>query len=254
MAYCTNCGQKVPRGAKYCPKCGESLSNFKDDSSSTVKREHDTVKCRACGAILPSFTAVCPECGTEIRNATSSESVKVFMEKLHQFDVDAIQSQSRIPQSGWSTWSTWGKIWWVILNIYTLCIPILISSSKKKTDAQMDAQQPKASYIKSYVVPYDRESILELLIFIKSQFYSLADGPVNKISRFWESVWVEKAQQIMETADISIRNDPQIEQISNDIVGLYERFKKRQLIKRIAIWGGIALFVIYSLVYGQVSN
>ena len=247
MAYCTNCGQKVPRGAKYCPKCGESLSNLKDETSSTVKREHDMRKCKACGAVLPSFTAVCPECGTEIRNTSNSESVQMFMEKLHQFDVEAIQTQSNIQQSGWSTWSFWGKFWWVVLNIYTCFIPIIISASKRKSTSQMDAQQAKASYVKNYVVPYDRESILELLIYIKAQMFSLANGSINKVNAFWESIWAEKAQQIMQTADISIQNDPEVEQISEDIVGLYEQFQKRRLIKRVVIIGCILLLVLYSI-------
>ena len=33
MAFCTNCGQRIPDGAKFCANCGTAVEETKDNQS-----------------------------------------------------------------------------------------------------------------------------------------------------------------------------------------------------------------------------
>lgn len=48
--FCTNCGQAVPRGAKFCPSCG-----FQQTATG----------CTGCGQPVPEGAKFCPNCGTK---------------------------------------------------------------------------------------------------------------------------------------------------------------------------------------------
>jgi membrane protease subunit (stomatin/prohibitin family) len=48
--FCTNCGQAVPRGAKFCPSCG-----FQQVATG----------CTGCGQPVPEGAKFCPNCGTK---------------------------------------------------------------------------------------------------------------------------------------------------------------------------------------------
>lgn len=48
---CPNCHQSVPQDAKFCPHCGQSLTN-----------RH----CTNCGAEIPPGANFCPKCGTKV--------------------------------------------------------------------------------------------------------------------------------------------------------------------------------------------
>ncbi len=48
--FCTNCGQAVPRGAKFCPSCGF---------------QQTVTGCTGCGQPVPEGAKFCPNCGTK---------------------------------------------------------------------------------------------------------------------------------------------------------------------------------------------
>jgi membrane protease subunit (stomatin/prohibitin family) len=48
--FCTNCGQQVPQGAKFCPGCGT---------------EQAAAGCSGCGQPVPEGAKFCPSCGTQ---------------------------------------------------------------------------------------------------------------------------------------------------------------------------------------------
>ena len=82
MAFCINCGQELPEGAKFCANCGKSVN---DDSSTNQRKmtfEGEVHKCPQCGEVIDSFTAVCPSCGYELRGASTTNAVKEFAAKL----------------------------------------------------------------------------------------------------------------------------------------------------------------------------
>lgn len=82
MAFCTNCGQQINDGAKFCSSCGAAVSNEKIHTQRKTVFEGNIHKCPNCGEVLNSFTSNCPSCGYEIRGASNSAAVQEFAVKL----------------------------------------------------------------------------------------------------------------------------------------------------------------------------
>lgn len=103
MPFCTNCGQQINDGAKFCSSCGAAVINNKANNQRETVFEGNIHKCPNCGEILNSFTSNCPSCGYEIRGASNSAAVQKFFVKLalaesHQEKV-AIISNFPIPNT-----------------------------------------------------------------------------------------------------------------------------------------------------------
>lgn len=82
MPFCSNCGQQINDGAKFCPSCGTAVSNEKTNNQRQTVFEGNIHKCPNCGEVLNSFTSNCPSCGHEIRGASNSAAVQEFAVKL----------------------------------------------------------------------------------------------------------------------------------------------------------------------------
>lgn len=106
MVYCSNCGEKIPKDANFCPKCGtkaikdvETVSSAVSDelkealekmsqelekafavaakeisiafqtASKNIKKslQKEPVDCPGCGAKNPSGAVFCHECGKRIK-------------------------------------------------------------------------------------------------------------------------------------------------------------------------------------------
>ncbi|MBU7033071.1 MAG: SPFH domain-containing protein [Theionarchaea archaeon] len=52
LVQCSNCGMQVPRSAKFCPNCGNTME--------TVSAG---IKCSKCGSDVPAGSKFCPNCG-----------------------------------------------------------------------------------------------------------------------------------------------------------------------------------------------
>ena len=81
MAFCTNCGEKLNDGAKFCHSCGKAVE-ASNNAERKVVFEGEIHKCPNCGEVLGSFVAVCPACGYEIRGVSNSIVVREFAYKL----------------------------------------------------------------------------------------------------------------------------------------------------------------------------
>lgn len=82
MPFCSNCGQQINDGAKFCPSCGTAVSNERTNNQRKTVFEGNIHKCPNCGEVLTSFTSNCPSCGYEIRGASNSAAVQEFAVKL----------------------------------------------------------------------------------------------------------------------------------------------------------------------------
>ena len=254
MPYCSHCGNKIDVNAKFCSCCGKAIDESgQSRTTRTQTFQGDIKKCPACGAEAPSMTAFCPECGHEFNSRQVSSTIQRFTEKLHEYDVEI--AKSRQEEGGWYTWNTAGKIGWVILNIYLVCIPLLIYSHKRKGSANSAKSkvQQKVSFIENYVFPNEREAILEALLFIKAQVSSFENSAANGADAFWEKIWVNKAAQLYQKAEVVMYNDPVAERAYSDIIAMDQLFRKRQLIKRLIIVGVVAAVIVLSLLFGDSS-
>ncbi|MBU7032795.1 MAG: zinc ribbon domain-containing protein, partial [Theionarchaea archaeon] len=52
LVQCSNCGMQVPRSAKFCPNCGNTME--------TVSAG---IKCSKCSSDVPAGSKFCPNCG-----------------------------------------------------------------------------------------------------------------------------------------------------------------------------------------------
>ncbi|WP_051656486.1 zinc ribbon domain-containing protein [Butyrivibrio sp. AE3004] len=191
MAYCTNCGNYVEDGAKFCGKCGKKMSsssapNISSDSAETkassriTKRETvyegEIHKCPNCGATLSSFVKSCPECGYELRGAASANSVQEF----------------------------------------------------SKSYASATNNSKKIDLIRTFVIPNTREDILEFAILASSNIdagsytrgATVVSGGVSQ--QEVSEAWMAKFEQAQQKANILLTDDPYLEKINK----LYSDKKK----------------------------
>ena len=84
MAFCTNCGEQIKDGAKFCANCG-TPADVNEQTNNTKRKtmyEGEIHKCPQCGEVLDSFTTYCPSCGYEVRGSSTTNAVKEFVAKL----------------------------------------------------------------------------------------------------------------------------------------------------------------------------
>lgn len=126
MAFCSNCGKELAVGAKFCFECGTPVAKADETVRKTVF-SGEIHKCPSCGEVLQSLTAICPSCGYEINSAKLSPALKEFIDEINECDkLIANTPKKEIPKRGWKTWKNSMRVLWVILNIFTSCIPLVI--------------------------------------------------------------------------------------------------------------------------------
>ena len=84
MAYCTNCGNQLRDGAKFCDNCGFQVGESDFDSKRQTVFEGKIHKCPNCGEIVEAFQDDCPACGYQFRDTKANSSVKELSDKLEQ--------------------------------------------------------------------------------------------------------------------------------------------------------------------------
>ena len=82
MAFCTNCGEQLSDGSKFCSNCGATTVIHGNGNHRKTVFDGEIHKCPNCGEVLQSFVAICPACGHELRGRQSSNSIKEFSVKL----------------------------------------------------------------------------------------------------------------------------------------------------------------------------
>lgn len=80
MRYCTNCGQQVADGAKFCANCGTPITQNVSNTERKTVFDGEIHKCPNCGEVLKAFETVCPnpQCRIEIRGRTNSIAIQEF--------------------------------------------------------------------------------------------------------------------------------------------------------------------------------
>lgn len=226
--FCKSCGAENNVGARFCQSCGTLLNDESKPKQNEEPRKEEQyhqstysertqefagkiIKCPNCGENLSSFIAVCPACGHEINSARVASAIKDFTNQVNQCDI-AIANSSSEPKTGWKSWGKWKKVGWVILNIYTLCVPLLLYMLLPllgivRMSSLSPEEKTKAQLINNFPFPNDRESILEALLYIKAQMTSLASGKINRNTSRWIIIWKNKASQLFEKAEIMFKED-----------------------------------------------
>lgn len=260
MAFCTNCGQELAQGAKFCASCGKAV-----DSNSTYQRKtvYDGVihKCPNCGEVLSSFLANCPACGFEFNSKKVNSSLKEFIEEINECD-RKIANNPLPAKTGWSSWSKAKRIFWVILNVIFFGLPLIIYLYVKvfliilplvrygSTPKLTADEKRKVSLIENFPFPNERESILESLLFVKAKVSFLASEKIDRKNAYWIRLWSAKASQLYQKAEMMFKGDKAADEAYQEIVAQRERVAKTVKVKAIAYT--IALIAI--IVFLSVKN
>lgn len=217
---CAYCGAKIPSESQFCPKCGKPVNEEKVESRQ--KFAGYVVKCPNCGKEISSYVAVCPACGYELKmEKKGSSSIQEFTAKIVEYD-RKIGTQ----KTGWAAWGTAKRVGWIILNIYLICIPLLIYNSKRKKNPQTNYEAEKISYVENYIFPNDRESILDALIYVKNKLYSLTSHGANADDYKWAEIWKNKAGHLYQQAELLFPGDSIARDTFTEAENCFNQIKK----------------------------
>ena len=248
MAFCSNCGKELAAGAKFCFECGTPVEKTDETVRRTVY-SGEIHKCPVCGEVLQSMTAICPACGHELNSAKLASALKEFIDEINECDkIIANTPKKELPKKGWKSWKKSTRILWVILNIFTSCVPLVIYLTlplfrpllrSNATPELSSTEQRKVVLIENFTFPNDRESVLEALLFTKSKMAFLASEKANEKNAFWLRLWNTKATQLHQKATILLSNDTIAETAYNEIVA-----SKNAVDKKIRIRAGIGAAIV----------
>ena len=250
MAFCANCGNQLNGNELFCSACGtpQKISKVNNHQYSEHRQNvyvGNVRKCPSCGAELSSFTAICPQCGHELNSVKVPESIKDFSNQLSLIDIEI--ANSPIVKS-WKNWSGGAKFGWVVLNLFTFCIPLLIYlllsvGGFGRFGKLSPIEKKKEAFINNYSFPNDRESVLEALLFIKSQVAILSSAPKNRKTKKWILIWENKAKQLLNKSKLLFQEDTIATDTYNEIEKVKEKVNKSILIKSIIILSIIIVLI-----------
>ncbi len=227
MAFCQNCGAELADGAKFCAECGTPVGNTGSENVRKQEYVGNIRKCPSCGAEIPAFAGKCPSCGHEFSDTKVDNSVKEFFEQLAEYS-----SYEETETDGKNNWtglikyfmylfaffflyeafydgfynediSFIGSIGLTALGLVFIAIALLLPPFMKHADKQ------KKNFIETFVVPNNKESILEFLMLSASQIQHNTN-PITKEgkeNRRWNSIWKVKIKQTIAKARITLTND-----------------------------------------------
>lgn len=260
MPYCSNCGQLIAEKAKFCPSCGtphQAQPTPQEENRKTVY-EGKIRKCPNCGENLSSLTAICPACGHEFSSVQVDEDLYEFSKRIDAFDDQIARLPKTNSRTGWASWSTGWRIGWIVLNVYTLCIPLffyaIVRLFKKFSFELTPEERNKAAFIENYVFPNEREALIEALFFIKTKITFLAGGPANRNTMYWANIWSNKATTIYAKASIVLHGDTLSERTFAEIQNEKKRIANKCIWRPVITIGVVAILIIAVCIIGGIKN
>ena len=95
MPYCSNCGNQLREGAKFCDSCGKPVTSVDDGSKRQTVFEGKIHKCPNCGEVIEAFQDDCPSCGYKFRDVKVTSSVKELADKLENISNQNISASEK---------------------------------------------------------------------------------------------------------------------------------------------------------------
>ena len=182
MAYCTNCGNQLREGAKFCDNCGFQVGTHDDTKRQTVF-EGKIHKCPNCGEIVEAFQDDCPACGYQFRDAAVTSSVKELADKLQQIENE--------PNG---------------LNLVDYFLSNGLSQKARK----------QVALINNYTIPNAYEDIWEFLILASSRIKNFrTDRPLTSEETALVNAWKAKFDQAYHKAILVVDAPEDIQRIKD---------------------------------------
>lgn len=192
MAFCSNCGEKLNDGAKFCHGCGAPVGGVTPSENNTQRQQEyvgKIYKCPHCGMVIDKMAAICPGCGMRISGQDAVSSVRVFNEQLM-----TIEGTRKKPG---------------LVSVFGFTVD--------------PADQKKLSLIRSFPIPNSVDDIMEFMMLavanidvglskntLMNRYHSGAKAGESNLTmpKTISDSWVSKMQQAYQKAEISFPNDP----------------------------------------------
>lgn len=218
MAFCQNCGNQLVADAKFCSNCGTPAGSTGTENVRKQEYVGSVKKCPNCGAVVASLSAVCKSCGHEFVNTKVDKSVKEFFDKISDLS-DGYETKQDEDTKFWSgsikVWCILGAIMCFLmaltegvseLNKVAILLIIIAVLLRPPLTQQ---EKKKRNLIETYVVPNNKESIIEFLMLSCSQIQPGAN-PITKEGKnisLWNKVWKTKIRQTITKTKVVLVGD-----------------------------------------------
>jgi hypothetical protein len=198
------------------------------------------------------MTAICPECGHEFNEARVSSTVKDFTLQINEYDADITEEINKLHKSK----DSMGMLGWVALNMFTFAIPFVFRTIKRflfPTHRDLTlTEQKKKSYIENFVVPANREDIMEFVMFAGNRVENLtgSSGPAGQeiaIILMWAKVWADKCRQLISRAGVALAGDTKTMSVITEMTERPQKMlaqaRKREFIKA-GVFAGVLVVAV----------
>ena len=230
MSFCQNCGKKLEDGAKFCPQCGTPVGNTGSENIRKQEYVGKIKKCPSCGADVPSFNSKCTSCGHEFTETKIDNTVKEFFNKITELSsgIETASEEEKkhdittyklllcifsglflltgfliLGDGGGEEFGISSGIGMTIAGGFGIIACLLIKSPLTQEE------KLKRSIIETFVVPNNKESIIEFLMLSCSQIQPGAN-PFTKEGKtvsLWNKVWKTKIRQTITKSQVVLGND-----------------------------------------------
>lgn len=213
MAFCMECGTRLPDGAKFCINCGTPVKNSgrQESSERTIPVSNEKIlKCPNCNSNISRLDAVCPYCGAQITDRKASASVQRFAEQLNEIE-------NYTPKKN-------EKKSLFAFNFDPLGYRALMERTKEVGYGDEKFER-KISLISSFPIPNTIEEITEFVILAansidpqwgKDNFHNRWYGKPG-MAYYTEiklaTTWINKLNQAYDKARITFPNDPMFQKL-----------------------------------------
>ncbi len=220
---CPECGNKCSPTSKFCPKCGASMVKTK---------VIEIIKCRKCGAKIDPNVKFCPSCGTLVIESPD-ETEKKQPQNTHKEEPPVVPSPKKEPtrEERVEKCIYCGEILPSDAFVCPSCGHEVrgrkaVTSAKELMDklSHLDSESERIETIKSFVVPNDKEDIMEMMILATSNF----DHDLYYSKSFGENVataWMRVIEQCYTKATIFISDEKDLAKIKK----MYKKVKKKTI-------------------------
>ena len=189
MPFCSNCGQQIQEGAKFCAGCGSPTTvNNSNASKRTAFYDGELHKCPNCGEVLKAFEINCPACGYEIRGSNTINSAREFALRL----VDAENDEQRI---------TLIKSFPIPNSKEDILEFMIVASTNFDATANMSGNGVMKSVSDAWLAKVEQSYQKAVLLFVNDPDFSKIQNVYDHVcSKIKASIAVEKKKNIIQMA------------------------------------------------------
>jgi len=234
MVFCSNCGKEVADGVNFCPGCGKPAAGGSQASQPRSVTVGQIKKCPSCGEGIETFQTRCSGCGFEFGTKESSKTITTFSNEIVSLDTQIANEKGNSNETA----SIAG---FVVLNFFTFGIPFVVRTLKRAfvptVPPLLPTEQKKKSYIENFIVPNNREDILEFALFVSSRIENLLDGGSENQMKtiMWAKTWADKCKQVQARCAVAMGDDVKTSQQVKDLLTqpqlLLKKYKKKAIIQ-----------------------